>query len=100
MATELDMMLGPMPEDEGGEAAGAPVRKGTVNYRPAEEGMACEGCRFFREPESCRRVLGQISASAVCDLWEPADTEELIGGGLEEFLWSGPQGGPQGGGLI
>lgn len=93
----------------GDEAQPDPVRKEVANYRPAEQGSieACENCANFIPPEGCTRVLGQISASAVCDLFEVAETEGLVDEGLDQFLFSGAGmggpatgGGPMGGGMI
>lgn len=110
MATIDEMLAGPGATDVGSadelvagdEAQADPVRKEVANYRPAEGDMeACENCANFIPPEGCSRVLGKISASAVCDLFEPAEAEELLDQGLDEFLFSGQgNGGPGVGGAL
>ena len=102
--TMLDQMLsgeavgGPAESAVAGpEGSPDPVRKEVAGYRPSGGETACEGCEHFVAPEGCTRVLGQISASGVCDLWEPAQTDALMADGLDEFLFSGG-GAPQGGG--
>lgn len=95
MVTKLDEMLSGEEANEeemieGPEAEPDPVRKEVANYRPAEgDGEACENCQFFIKPEGCSRVLGKISASGVCDLFEIEETEELVDEGLDSFLFSG-----------
>lgn len=73
-----------------------PVRKPEANYRvaagesdPMMQGRACEGCQNFVPPEGCTKVLGQIAPEGVCDLWEQAQTEDLLESGVDEFLFSG-----------
>ena len=101
MAQELKLedLMGPgskmdeSPEDsvvsgEGG--APEPISKKAAGYRPAEDDAACGNCANFVEPEGCTRVLGQIEATGVCDLWEIAETEGLLGAeGATDFLFSG-----------
>lgn len=95
MATMLDQMLGGEKAAEGiagPEGSPDPVRKEVANYRPSGGETACEGCKHFVAPEGCTRVLGQISASGVCDLWEPKETDALMSEGLDSFLFSGGEG--------
>lgn len=85
----MDDMLGMFGPTEP-SAEGETVQKKEVNYRPSDtEGGACQGCQHFVPPEGCTRVLGQIDPTGVCDLFEPAETEDMLDSGLDEFLFSG-----------
>ena len=54
-----------------GLVAGAGLSKETVNYRLHEE---CQTCAYFYPANSCRKVAGNISPKAVCNLWELTDS--------------------------
>jgi hypothetical protein len=60
-----------------------------VNYRPAEDpATACSQCNNFQPPDGCSLVLGKISPTGLCDLFEPMGGEEGAAG----------EGAPEGGG--
>ena len=50
-----------------GLVAGAGQSKEQVNYRHHEQ---CSTCSYFYPLNSCRKVSGNISPEAVCNLWE------------------------------
>ena len=54
-----------------GILAGAGIDKEKVNYRQHEQ---CSTCAYFYPLNSCRKVSGNISPEAVCDLWELTDS--------------------------
>jgi hypothetical protein len=54
-----------------GILAGAGIDKEKVNYRHHEQ---CSNCGYFYPANSCKKVKGNISPEAVCDLWELTDS--------------------------
>lgn len=60
--------------------------KSEVNYRPADGPQSCASCKYFGQPDTCRRVEGVISPKDVCDIYEPgtdalaAQEAALLGG--------------------
>lgn len=58
-------------------------RKDIVEYRTGEPGQDCVSCEWFKEPESCEKVLGQIYRSGTCNLFEAQGADGLDAEGLE-----------------
>ena len=56
-----------------GILAGAGIDKEKVNYRHHEQ---CGNCGYFYPANSCKKVKGNISPDAVCNLWELSDSSE------------------------
>ena len=56
-----------------GVVAGAGLGKEKVNYRQHEQ---CSTCAYFYPLNSCKKVSGNISPEAVCDLWELTSTSK------------------------
>ena len=54
-----------------GVVAGAGIDKDKVNYRLHEQ---CGNCSYFYPANSCKKVRGNISPDAVCNLWELSDS--------------------------
>ena len=59
-----------------GVVAGAGIAKDKVNYRlaPEDSQEKCKTCAYFYPLNSCKKVSGNISPEAVCDLWELTDS--------------------------
>lgn len=52
--------------------AAAKVPQQAVSYQDtANGGQACDGCRAFVSPASCRIVAGNISPHGWCEMWAP-----------------------------
>ena len=60
-----------------GVVAGAGIAKDKVNYRlaPEDSQEKCKTCAYFYPLNSCKRVKGNISPDALCDLWELIDSD-------------------------
>ena len=52
-------------------------QKDQVNYRQYE---ACKTCAYFNGRVYCKKVLGNVSANAVCDLWSLSEPQVGITG--------------------
>jgi len=52
-------------------AQSAPDNKKQFKYqdKPGPHGQKCAGCRFFRKPNACTIVHGQISPNGWCIAW-------------------------------
>jgi hypothetical protein len=60
-----------MMDNETRIAGNGKVTKEHANYTPfGSEDTHCSICKMFREPNSCTKVLGGISRTAVCDFWD------------------------------
>lgn len=59
-----------------------------VAYRKSADNIdACEKCRFFIEPSSCKRVEGYIERDYTCDLFEKKTlTKELVDKIISKFI--------------
>lgn len=51
-----------------------------VNYRPAGGATStCGNCAFYRTGGTCSQVDGNISPTAVCDLWQSGRAQRGMG---------------------
>lgn len=60
-----------------GEVRDAGLNKAEVNYRQHEK---CVSCNYFYHPNSCEKVMGNISPEAVCNKWEIQEKKEPMDG--------------------
>lgn len=46
-----------------------------AGYRQGDEQMNCGMCANFVSPSSCAKVSGAVESSAVCNLFQPLESE-------------------------